>query len=117
MVAAFARGDRAALRPLVGEEVYRSFDLAITAREQTGHVKVSEIRGIASATIDDAELRGTVAKLMVRFVSDQISLTRDASGHVLTGTDAVTEIVDLWSFERDLTARDPTWRLVAVRAG
>ncbi len=46
IVAAFARGDRAGFRNLVGEDVYRSFDLAISAREQAGHTQVSEIRSI-----------------------------------------------------------------------
>ena len=35
----------------------------------------------------------------------------------MAGTDAVTEITDLWTFERDLTQRDPTWRLVSARSG
>ena len=44
------------------------------------------------------------------------SLTRDAQGHIMMGTDAVTEITDLWTFERDLAAQDPTWRLIAARS-
>jgi predicted lipid-binding transport protein (Tim44 family) len=28
----------------------------------------------------------------------------------------VTEITDVWSFERDLRQPDPTWRLVAARS-
>jgi predicted lipid-binding transport protein (Tim44 family) len=50
-------------------------------------------------------------------VSDQVSYTQDANGRPLTGTDAVTEITDLWTFERDLGQPDPTWRLVAARSG
>jgi predicted lipid-binding transport protein (Tim44 family) len=52
----------------------------------------------------------------VRFVSDQISLTRDRDGKEVAGTDAVTELTDLWTFERDLSAADPSWRLVAARS-
>ncbi len=116
IVAAFAAADRNGLRALVSDEVYRAFDQAITAREQAGHTQVSEIRGIAAATIEEAELRGSVAQLTVRFVSDQVSLTKDQRGQPVAGTDAVTEITDIWTFERDLTARDPTWRLVSVRS-
>jgi len=29
---------------------------------------------------------------------------------------AVTELTDLWTFQRDLTAADPTWKLVATRS-
>ncbi len=45
-----------------------------------------------------------------------MSLTQDKDGHPVTGTDAVTEITDLWTFERDLATRDPTWRLVSARS-
>jgi predicted lipid-binding transport protein (Tim44 family) len=115
IVAAFAAGDRARLHNLVSDDVYRAFDQAITAREQAGHTQGSEIKDIPSATIEEADLRGTVAQVTVRFVSDQISLTKDRSGQPVGGTDAVTEITDIWTFERDLSSQDPTWRLVSVR--
>jgi len=117
VVAAFAAGDRAGFRNLVGDEVFQSFDLAISAREQAGHTQVSEIKSIEGATIENAALRGSVAQVIVRFVSDQISMTKDHTGQPVAGTDAVTEITDLWTFERDLSSRDPTWRLTAVNSG
>ena len=52
----------------------------------------------------------------MRFVSDQVNLTLGRDGTPVTGTDAVTEITDLWTFERDLPQPDPTWRLVAARS-
>lgn len=116
IVGAFANGDRTALHSLLSDDTYRAFTQAIEAREAAGHVQVSEIRGMETVAIEEAELRGTVALVTVRFVSDQISLTRDKDGHPVAGTDAVTEITDLWTFERDLTARDPTWRLVSARS-
>ena len=45
-----------------------------------------------------------------------MNLTNDRNGNPVTGTEAVTEITDLWSFERDLAQQDPTWRLVAARS-
>lgn len=114
IVDAFAKGDRATLRPLLSDATYAAFDGAITARDAAGHTQVSEMRGIQSATIEQADLSGSIARLTVRFVSDQISYTRDAAGNPVAGTDAVTELVDLWSFEHDLTSHDPVWRLVAA---
>jgi predicted lipid-binding transport protein (Tim44 family) len=116
IVAAFASGDRTALRSLLSDDTYRAFAQAIEAREAAGQVQVSEIRRIESVAVESAELRGSIADVIVRFVSDQVSLTRDKDGHVITGTDAVTEIVDLWTFERDLVTRDPTWRLIGARS-
>lgn len=116
IVAAFATGDRATLRNLLSDDTYAAFEGAITARENEGHVQVSEIRGMEQVGIEGAELRGTVASVTVRFVSDQMSLTRDKDGRPVFGTDAVTEITDVWTFERDLASSDPTWRLVEARS-
>jgi predicted lipid-binding transport protein (Tim44 family) len=116
IVAAFAAGDRAALRGLLSDDTYRAFEQAIAGREAAGQKQVSAIHGIHSATIESAELKGPVATIAVRFVSDQVSLTQDKDGHPVTGTDSVTEITDVWTFERDLSTRDPVWRLVSARS-
>ena len=57
-----------------------------------------------------------MAAISVRIVSDQVNMTQTQSGQVLTGTDAVTEITDLWTFERDLAQPSPIWHLVAARS-
>jgi predicted lipid-binding transport protein (Tim44 family) len=116
IVGAFAAGDRVTLRSLLADDTYRAFETAIAGREAAGQTQVSDLRGIQSATIEAADLRGTVAQITVKFVSDQVSLTRDKDGKEVSGTDAVTELTDAWTFERDLTAADPTWRLAAARS-
>ncbi len=116
IVTAFAAGDRGTLRNLLADETYSAFDQAITAREAAGHVQISEIRSIQSTRIEDAELKGSTATITIRIVSDQVNLTNDRNGNPVTGTEAVTEITDLWSFERDLSQQDPTWRLVSARS-
>ncbi len=117
IVGAFATGDRATLRPLLCDDIYAGFDQAITAREEAGETQRSEIKAILSATIEDASLRGSLAAIAVRFVSDQVALTLDRDGKPLTGTEAITEMVDTWTFERDLAHAGPNWRLVAARSG
>jgi predicted lipid-binding transport protein (Tim44 family) len=116
IVAAFAEGNRATLQSLLSEETWRAFEQAIVAREASGQTQVSTIHAIHSATIENAELRGDVASIVVRFVSDQTSLMQDKDGHPVVGTDAVTEITDLWTFERKLSSPDPVWRLVSARS-
>jgi len=116
IVTGFANGDRATLRGLLADDTYAAFDQAITEREAAGHTQISEIRAIQSTVIENAELKDKVATITVRIVSDQVNLTNDRNGNPVTGTEAVTEITDLWSFERDLSQQDPTWRLVAARS-
>lgn len=116
IVAAYAAGNRETLHNLLSEDTFRAFDAAITARETAGEAQKTEIRGIRSATIEAASLLDNLATITVRFVSDQVNVTLDKESHPVAGTDAVTEITDLWTFERDLSSRDPTWRLVAARS-
>jgi len=85
-------------------------------REASSLTQLSTIHAVHSATLENSELRGPVASITVRFVSDQTSLTRDKDGHPVVGTDAVTEITDIWTFERDLATRDPVWRLTSARS-
>ena len=117
IVAAFASGDRSALQSLVAPDVFHAFDQAIAARDAAGHRQQTEIRAVPTVAIEAAELSGRTARITVRFVSDQVSLTSDASGRPVAGTDAVTELTDVWTFEHTLGGGDPTWRLTAVRGG
>lgn len=117
IVGAFAAGDRAALRPLLCDDIYAGFDQSIAAREAAGETQRSEIKAILSATIEDASLRGSLAAIAVRFVSDQIAFTLDRDGKPGAGTEAITEMVDIWTFERDLAHAGPNWRLAAARSG
>lgn len=116
IVVAFATGNRDTLRPLLSDDTYRAFDAAISAREQRGETQRTEIRSITAAAIEQADLRGSLGAITIRFVSDQVNLTLGPDGQPAMGTDAVTEITDLWTFERDLATTDPTWRLVAARS-
>ena len=115
IVTAFAAGDRASLRNLLSDETYSAFDGAITAREQAQQTQRTEIRAMQSATIEEAEVRGNVGQITVRFVTDQINVTLDSKGNPVSGTDAVTEITDIWTFQRDLTSPNPAWRMIAAR--
>ncbi|MCB8873919.1 Tim44/TimA family putative adaptor protein [Acidisoma silvae] len=116
IVAAFAAGDRVTLRSLLTDETYRAFETAIAARETAGDTQRTEIKDITTAAIVAVELTGTVADITLRFVSDQVNLTTNKEGQPIAGADALTEITDLWTFERDLSMRDQTWRLAAARS-
>lgn len=117
IVGAFAAGDRVALRPLLGDDTYRSFESAIAAREAAGETQRSEIKSIESLTVEEAALFGNQAAITLRIVSDQVAETLDRGGRPVSGADAVAEIIDIWTFERDLSQPDPAWRLSAARSG
>jgi predicted lipid-binding transport protein (Tim44 family) len=116
IVGAFAAGDRETLRSLLSDDTYRAFESAIAAREAAGETQKTQIRAINAATIEAASVLNTIGSITVRFVSDQVSVTFGKTGQPMAGTESVTEITDLWTFERDLSSHDPTWRLVAARS-
>jgi predicted lipid-binding transport protein (Tim44 family) len=115
IVTSFATGDRDKLRGLLTPETYSAFEAAITAREAVEHTQRTEIRSILEATIEEASLVGSLAHITVKFVSHQITLTTAADGSIVAGADAVTELVDIWSFVRDLKGSAPVWRLAAAQ--
>ena len=118
IVGAFAAGDRKSLKGLLSREVYDGFEAAINDREAKGDTVENKFVSLDTAEITGAEQRNNTAQVTVRFVSQLISATRDKSGNVIDGSpDKVTEVTDVWTFARDVTARDPNWKLVATEAG
>lgn len=118
IVLAFAQGDRRTLKDLLSSEVYDSFEGAIRDREQRGETVERKFVGIDKADLVGAEMVGRAASLTVRFVSQIISVTRDKAGAVVDGSpEAITDVTDVWTFSRDLSSRDPNWKLVGTEGG
>jgi predicted lipid-binding transport protein (Tim44 family) len=118
IVTAFAGGDRRQLRSLLSREVFDGFDTAITEREGRGETTGTRFVSIDGSTITAAELRARTAQITVRFVSKLISATHDRSGAVIDGNaEKVTDVTDVWTFARDISSRDPNWKVVATEAG
>lgn len=118
IVTAFAEGDRRTLKPLLAREVYDGFDAAISERERQGEKVETKFVSIDKADITGAEMRGRNAHVTVRFLSQMITATRDKDGNVIDGSaDKVTDVSDVWTFARDVSSRDPNWKLVATEAG
>ncbi len=118
LVTAFAEGDRRQLRSLLSREVYDGFEAAIGEREARGETAETRFVSIDGSTITAAELRGRTAQITIRFVSKLISATRERSGNVIEGNaERVTDVTDVWTFARDVSSRDPNWKVIATEAG
>jgi predicted lipid-binding transport protein (Tim44 family) len=117
IVNAFAGGDTATLRPLLSDEVYERFADAIRNRVAAKETLETQLVSIKSAEIDEAELNGRTAFVTVKFVSDQVNVTRAADGKAIEGDpDRVVEKTDFWTFARNTRSQDPNWLLVATRS-
>ena len=94
IVTAFAKGDRAELKPLLSPDVYTAFDAGISARTSPppALVKLNDARVVGSA------LQGRMAEITVAFSAE------------FAGGNAI----DHWAFERNLDSANPNWLLVAT---
>jgi predicted lipid-binding transport protein (Tim44 family) len=118
IVTAYAEGDRRSLKNLLSRDVYDGFEAAIRERENKGETAETRFVSIDKSEITGADLRGRTAQVTVRFVSQLVSVTRDRNNAVIEGNpEKVTDVTDVWTFARDLTSRDPNWKLVATEAG
>ena len=115
IVVAFAEGDREALRPLLSEEVYSAFERAITDREKRRQTMEFNFLGLESAEITGAELKDRTAEITVAFKSEVVEALRNEKGELAEGESiAANRVNDVWTFARDVKARDPNWILVAT---
>lgn len=115
IVQAFARGDEAALTPLLAPPVMESFSATIAARKAAGRTLEQTIVALKQAEIVRIAMVGRMAEVSVRFVSDMISVTRDRAGDVVEGhPGTVRELTDIWTFAREPRSRDPNWLLVGT---
>ena len=118
IVTAYAVGDRRSLKNLLAREVYDGFEAVIREREARGETVETRFISIDTTEITNAELRGKMAQVTLRFVSQLVSATRNRNGNVIDGSpDAVTNVTDVWTFAREVTSRDPNWNLVATEGG
>lgn len=115
IVGAFAQGDTKALRPLLNDQVYGNFAGAIEERNRNKERHETTLVGILSADIAGAALKGDEAQVTVKFVSQQINVTKDQEGRIIDGDPSeVANITDIWTFSRPVKSRDPNWVLAAT---
>ncbi len=118
IVTSFADGDRQVLRNLLDKPVYDSFAAALSEREKRREKVETTFVAIDNGSVVDANMHGRMAEITLRFTAQMITATRDADGAVIDGSaDKVVEINDTWSFARDVSSRDPNWKLASTGVG
>jgi predicted lipid-binding transport protein (Tim44 family) len=102
IVAAYADGDRDALKALVDQDVFDAYSDAIAERERTNAepVRLMRIRQarIVEASVDAAH----IARVLVSFESE------------LSDGENMRQAKEIWTFKRSLRTDDPNWLLDEV---
>ena len=118
IITAFAAGERRTLENLLTRDVYDGFNAAIVDRETRRETMTTTLVSIEDAKFRAASLEGRTARVTVRFQSKQISATHGPDGSVSSGSpEQVVDMNDIWTFTRDVTSRDPNWKLAATESG
>jgi predicted lipid-binding transport protein (Tim44 family) len=115
IVTAFARGERDALRPLLSDDVYETFDREIKAREAKKERVEFTFLSLKSARVTGAEMKGQTAEVTVNFDSEIMLAGYDPAGALIEG-DAKTphDVSEVWTFARDTRSGDPNWTLIST---
>ena len=117
VLGAYVSGDREVLKNLLSQEVYDNFRSAIDDREQAGHTIEETLVSIQSAEVVEACIEGSRALVTTKFLSEQVHVLRDEQEEVIDGNpNEIMDVVDFWTFARNISSRDPNWQLVATRS-
>ena len=110
---AYWKGDLDPVTSHVEAHVLEAFSDAAAQRQKEGLTLDNRLVAIEQAVIAEAKLEKSLAEVTVRFEADIAAVTRNKDGEVVAGSlsDAV-QTRDLWTFRRDIAARDPNWLLI-----
>ena len=111
----FAEGEAGKLKPLLSKEVFEGFSSAIKERERKGETLETNLVRVKDAVLLEASMSGRTASITLKYTTEQINVTRDKDGEVVDGDpDRISEVVDVWTYERNARSSDPNWALAAT---
>ena len=108
MVEAFSKGDKDKLSTVLSEERLKHFSDEIDARKNESERRETTLVSVLAADMTEASLKGSIAAITVQFTTEQINLMRDKDNKVVGGDPSqIEKAIDVWTFERDISSRDP----------
>jgi len=117
ILTAFAEGDLASLRRLLGYDLNQEFTESINQRNKNNDELDITIHELQDVELLDGEVSDTIASVTVKFTSLQSRILKDSSGEQIEDESFTdTQMTDIWVFERDVSLSDPNWKLVETRA-
>ncbi len=114
---AFAAKDEKTLKMLTGKKLFTKFQEIIKQRSEEGITAETDLIRLDELCIQDAKVSSKgIANIVVRFISEQVNLLKNAAGEVIEGDENfVQKITDVWTFEKDINSSSPAWLLVSTK--
>lgn len=117
LIEAFSKGDSQTLQKLMSAEVYATFEKAIMLRQEKNQRLATTLVKLDPPTISKIKLTEAKVGITVRFVSEQINILYADDGSILEGSPKqMEEVIDQWTFERELISPNPNWCLIEIKS-
>ena len=114
---AYAEGDLANLKRLLSYDLLQSFTQSVQQRAKEGELLSITLDELRDVKIVDAKVFDNTASVTVEFQSTQTRVLSDKDGNTIEDEDTGTrDLIDIWTFERDLTLDDPNWKLAETES-
>ena len=99
IINAFNRGDKKTLKKLVAQDVFRSFEEAIDAKNVDPDYQFYSLN---IENIEKVFVEGNRIKICINFISEQFKNNDE---------NTVVKKQDNWTFEKNISSKDPNWLL------
>ena len=99
IINAFNKGDKKTLKKLVAEDVFKSFEEAIDAKNVNPDYQFYSLN---IENIEKVFVEGSRIKICINFISEQFKNNDE---------NTVVKKQDSWTFEKNISSKDPNWLL------
>ncbi len=114
---AFVEADGNSLKMLLAPNVYENFSTAIREREKSNQHIEDTLVGIEKSDILEVSLEEDVANVTIKFITKQVNILYDIDNNIIEGDPhKVIDVIDIWTFSRDMKSNNPNWTLVSTRS-
>ena len=105
---AFAKGDKKTLAMLLSPELLDTFTREIDSRDASDLKADTTLVSVSAKSISEATITGSVAR-----VKEVFDVVRNAKGDIVEGNPSeVEQSEEDWLFERNLTSKNPNWKVI-----
>lgn len=113
---AFSKGDEKMLGNLLSKEIFQEFQSDLKAQADAKRKRDITLVSILDCSVVDASVQNGIASFTVKFISEQIRVTRDLETEKIVEGNAsqIDRVEDVWMFNRPIRSSSPNWQLVAV---
>ena len=109
----FAKGDKKALKSLLGERMFADFSKVIDDRKKKELRYETTFIGLKSSKVIEFKKIENIYRVTVNFVSEIITCVKDKNNQIIEGSpETIKTVHDVWKFSKNMWSQDPTWYLV-----